>query len=97
MFESGGVLKTWRIDVPPERIGNEPTPAEKIFDHDVKFLTYQGAVNKGCGSVRIVDGGDFEMLEESETGVRIFLQGEFLSGTFLIEQIEQERWQLTRR
>lgn len=97
MLESGNTLKTWRIDTSPEHIGNDPTPAEKIFDHNLKFLTYQGVVNNGRGSVRIVDEGCFEILEESENSIHLCVQGKFLLGTFLMEHIEQNRWQLVRR
>jgi hypothetical protein len=92
MLESGNALKTWRIDAPPGCIGKEPTPAEKIFDHDVKFLTYQGPVNNGLGSVCIIDEGTFEILDETQKKIRLHLRGKILYGTFALEHIAQEQW-----
>lgn len=94
MLESGNVLKTWRINVPPELIGKEPTHAERIFDHNVKFLTYQGAVNREQGTVAIVDRGTAETLEEKQETIRLRLHGKILAGEFALEHIEHDHWRL---
>jgi len=100
MLEHGDILKTWRIDKAPDQVGKEPTPAVRIFDHDLKFLTYEGPVNEGAGHVRITDAGTFETLEESQNQIRIDFYGKILSGEFVLNQIERDQWQfsvLTRR
>jgi hypothetical protein len=96
MLESGNILQTWRLNTHPERIGNEPINASKIFDHDLKFLTYEGPVNKGLGSVSIVDIGTFEMLEKSEKISRLHFQGNILSGNFILEYIAGESWRFSK-
>jgi hypothetical protein len=96
MLESGNILKTWRLDASPEHIGSEPIAAEKIFDHDLKFLTYQGVINKGLGRICIIDEGIFQTLDETEKTIRLHLQGKLLSGNFALERIAQDQWQFVR-
>ncbi|MDO8302994.1 MAG: DNA polymerase ligase N-terminal domain-containing protein [Sedimentisphaerales bacterium] len=96
MLESGGILRTWRINTPPQHISNKPTSAEKIFDHDIKFLTYQGPVNNGLGSICIVDEGTFETLDETQETIRLHLRGKILFGTFALENIEHDHWRFFR-
>jgi hypothetical protein len=96
MLESGNALKTWRINASPEHISNEPVNAEKIFDHDLKFLTYEGAVQNSRGKVSIADDGTIETIEETEKIIRLRFNGKILIGEFTLELIDQDRWQLLR-
>jgi hypothetical protein len=96
MLEEQGVLATYRLPLPPEKITDKPVVVEKIFEHDLKFLTYEGPVNKGLGTVRIIDSGVFEMLETTERTVRFRMEGKILCGEFTFEHIEQDWWQFVR-
>jgi hypothetical protein len=96
MLESSGVLKTWRLNTPPQRIGKEPIPAEKIIDHDIKFLTYQGPVNKGLGNVCIIDEGTFETFSETQNMIHLHLLGNILCGEFVLELSEQSQWRFSK-
>ena len=82
MIESGDKLKTWRLENPPEKLASEKTKATPIFDHDKKFLTYQGPVNNGKGNVEIVDEGFCSIKSESDNNLRIAFEGKFLKGHF---------------
>ena len=94
MLETGDVLETYRLAVPPEKITAEPVEAVKIFDHPLKFLTYEGSVNKGKGTVEIADAGIYQIL--NKTGNRVDLQfaGKILNGKFALNYIEKNRWEL---
>ena len=50
MLESGEALQTYRLDKAPEEVLHQTANAVRIFNHPLKFLTYQGPVNKGRGS-----------------------------------------------
>jgi hypothetical protein len=80
MIEYADCLKTWRLDNPPEKLTSEKTKATPIFDHDKKFLTYQGSVNNGKGSVERVDGGLCEILSNNENELKIKFDGKILRG-----------------
>lgn len=92
MLESGSILKTWRLDAPPENIGSQTLTAIKIFDHDLKFLTYEGLVNSGLGSVRIVETGSFNILAEDEASIRLSFQSKILKGNFVLEHASLDKW-----
>ncbi len=82
MIEQGDVLKTWRLEVPPEKLSSQKTKATPIFDHDKKFLTYQGPVNNGKGMVEIVDEGTCTIESSTENDIHIKFEGKILFGHF---------------
>ena len=95
MLETEGVLATWRIDRPPTDLGpNERLPAEALPDHRLAYLSYEGPVSRGRGTVRIFDGGTYHLIDRSE-GTWVFeLCGRLLRGTFTLRRLRAERWQL---
>ena len=82
MLETAGFLETYRVNKPPEEWGKGPIEAEKIFDHPLKFLTYEGPVNKGKGSVTIADSGRYEIASQNENHLTVYFAGEILKGEF---------------
>lgn len=91
MLESFDGLETYRLDSPPEQItANRKNTAIKILTHDRKFLTYQGPVNKGAGSVKIADNGTFQQLECSEQKTTLKFQGQILKGLFEMVHIKND-------
>ncbi|MDD5326538.1 MAG: DNA polymerase ligase N-terminal domain-containing protein [Phycisphaerae bacterium] len=92
MLESGDVLQTYRIDKAPQQIGDSPANAEKIFDHPLKFLSYEGPVNKGLGSVRIVESGSYEILHKDNSKIELDLNGKILKGKFALTHNEDDNF-----
>ena len=91
MLESLDGLETYRLSSPPEQIiANRNNNAIKTFTHDRKFLTYQGPVNKGCGSVKIADTGTFLQTESSEQKTMLKFQGQVLKGVFEMVHIKDD-------
>jgi hypothetical protein len=88
MIEQGDTLKTWRLENPPEKLAKEKTKATPIFDHDKKFLTYQGPVNNGKGTVEIVDEGICTIESRSEHNLKIKFDGKILRGIFQLAKIK---------
>ena len=82
MLEAGDFLETYRIGKPPEQWGSEPIEAVRIFDHLLKFLTYEGPVNKGKGSVKIADRGTYRVLSQNEDQLILEISGLILKGEF---------------
>jgi len=96
MLETGGVLRTYRLDSPPESaLGglSRPCTATRIHDHPLRFLSYQGSVNKGLGMVRIVDSGTYQLLEDGTESFRLDFEGETLRGQFRLAHIEGNEWE----
>ena len=93
MLESGDCLKTWRLPVGPEKITAAPIEAIKILDHPLKFLTYEGSVNKGKGTVRIADKGACTF-EETAGEIDLRLTGDKLAGRFRLRRLTDDYWEL---
>ncbi len=107
MLEQDKVLTTFRLEEPPEQVLVHPVPAEKIFDHPLRFLSYEGPVQKGTGRVRIVERGCWRP-EECDRRVvrandysplrvgRLILEGTILSGTFTLVRTSPTQWRFVR-
>jgi len=96
MLEADGVLRTYRLDSPPECASGgvaSPCTATRIQDHPLRFLSYQGSVNKGLGTVRIVDSGTYRLFENGTESFRLDFEGETLSGQFRLAHIEGNEWE----
>lgn len=96
MLQDGELLKTWRLDIGPEKIHNKPVNATKIFDHPLRFLTYQGPVNKGKGTVRIVDKGTYKIVNLTDGNLEISLSGCILTGRFRFDTTDSENMQFKK-
>lgn len=97
MIERGPSLMTFRLDEPPEAIGLDPVRAVHIFDHDLRFLTYEGPVQKRTGRVRIVDRGPCRLETQNDDLLVLTLQGQTLNGLFELTRIQVDRWRLLRK
>lgn len=89
MLEHEGALWTWRIGVHPSQIGQQPTAAERIADHPLKFLTYEGPVQKGTANVSIVDKGTVYFRKINTQIITLEFDGHFVNGIFtlLLEKV----------
>jgi hypothetical protein len=96
MLETGEVLMTFRLAQPPEAVSQGTVRATKIFDHPLRFLTYEGPVQKGTGRVRIVERGVCDLAQEGEATFWLRLQGTILRGEFTLTRTEGISWQLAR-
>ncbi len=94
MLEKEGYLETYRISNSPEDWKNKPVAAIKIFDHAIKFLMYEGPVNKGKGSVKISDCGTYCLFEKNDLKQEIYFEGNAVKGKFQLYLIEGNIWEL---
>jgi hypothetical protein len=87
MLEEDAALLTWRLEMPPEQMGNDPVKAVQIADHARRFLDYEGPVQQNTGTVTRVDRGTFRWIEKKESAFTAFLTGDKLSGLFRMERL----------
>lgn len=95
MIEKGETLETWRLDLPPDKLPGCNCNAVKIFDHPLKFLSYEGPVNQGAAMVKSVESGTYVLLEESHNSRQLELKGKILKGQCTLTQIEADRWEIS--
>ncbi|MHC4519256.1 MAG: DNA polymerase ligase N-terminal domain-containing protein [Planctomycetota bacterium] len=92
MLEEGEVLVTFRLEERPEEALRHPVGATKIFDHPLRFLSYEGPVQKGAGQVRIVDRGTYRCDEQGEDRWVLTLSGTILRGDFTLARAQGDAW-----
>lgn len=92
MLERGDVLLTWQLPREPVDRSSLPLPADRIGDHRKAYLTYEGSVSGGRGSVRRVDEGTVSVEELQPSRVLFELHGGRLSGRFTL--IDNDGWVL---
>ncbi len=92
MLETENTLQTFRLDTSPRQILQRPAHAEKIHDHPLKFLTYQGLVQNGKANVKIVDSGTYAVLHRTNEKIEMHFAGEILNGKFTLIRIDKVKW-----
>ncbi len=96
MLQVADVLQTYRLDLPPEKITDQPVTAIRIIDHPLKFLEYQGPVNKGKGSVQIADTGTYHVLKTEPQSQSLEINGKVLKGHYCLTRLENDRWKFKK-
>lgn len=95
MLEQDGVLITFRLEREPAEVLAHEVRAVKIFDHPLRFLAYEGPVQKGTGKVRIVDSGVYSYRSRNENLWALTMNGAILTGDFVLSRIENTEWLFT--
>ncbi|MBN2040270.1 MAG: hypothetical protein JW864_09530 [Spirochaetes bacterium] len=86
------LLKTWRI-VPSDLdllSNGKEIMGVMIQGHDKNFLSYEGPLSAGKGSVRILDQGNTELLENVNNTVILTITGEMFKGTLCLSLIKKD-------
>jgi hypothetical protein len=96
MLQFGDVLWTWRLGIGPGKIQDTPVPAEKIADHPMRFLSYEGPVQNHTGSVYIADSGSFSIFSQTEREISFETAGRILKGSFMLTVQKNNLWLLSR-
>jgi len=96
MLEQDGMLTTFRLEQVPTTGLTAKIRAEKIFDHPLRFLTYEGPVQQGTGKVCIADQGTYRTEERSEDAIALDFKGQTLRGDFTLTHVHETFWELAR-
>lgn len=91
MLERGEVLLTWQLLREPVNRESLPIPASHIGDHRKAYLDYEGPLTGNRGTVRRVDSGSLDIIEDTAQGLRIVLTGKRLCGSFTLRS-QAEGW-----
>lgn len=97
MLQMEEALATWALPEPPDADG--PLEAERLADHRLAYLDYEGPVSGDRGRVVRWDHGIFELRHQSEQQWTVLLQGRHLIGeaTLRRQPGEPTIWQFTFR
>jgi len=93
MLERGPALATWRLERHPACLeAGQSLPATELPDHRPAYLTYEGPVSGGRGTVHIVDGGTYRLIHRAESAWQVQLEGRQVRGHFELRRLGGERW-----
>ncbi len=79
MLEMGAALATWALAELP-LAGGDSIAAERLPDHRLEYLDYEGEVSGGRGRVVRVDSGQCDALPPTLGGLCFQVSGEKLQG-----------------
>lgn len=98
MLERDSVLETWRIGHGPlEMIGETKVSAVKIFDHALKFLSFEGVLSGDKGSVQIADKGRYRIKAETRQTIEVKFTGGILNGVFTLSHLQGDSWEFSAK
>ena len=89
MFEFGTVLQTWRLS---KNLTNQVFTAEKLQDHRLAYLDYEGPVSNDRGSVKRIDKGIYLTSAVTDDLVMIDLEGDNFKGTLTLDRMGTDNW-----
>lgn len=83
MLERDGVLLTWSLQQLPAQWGGdagERIEAERLADHRLAYLDYEGPVSGNRGAVTRVAGGEFTWVSCDEQRIEVELTSGAIAG-----------------
>lgn len=86
MIEQGGALATWRCPVEPGRARFSPLAIQRLPDHRLHYLTYEGPISGNRGSVSRHDEGTCIVLQQDEGNWVVDWRGRLLTGRFALRR-----------
>lgn len=95
MLEENGTLTTFRLEKQPQGRPGHSIRAEKIFDHPLRFLTYEGPVQQGTGGVHIVDRGTYCIQARTDDDMTLEMAGTVLRGRHTLTSADHAVWVFT--
>lgn len=91
MLESEGVLWTWALPELPR--ANISVHCERLADHRIAYLDYEGPISGDRGEVRRVMSGEFNFEDVSDGRIRLLATGgELPMQVELVRQADSQRW-----
>lgn len=88
MLEQAGALATWALDEPPQP--GHVVAAQRLADHRLAYLDYEGPVSGDRGSVTRWDHGQYRLVSQSDKEWVVELSGTRLANCTAIVRHDHE-------
>ena len=96
MLEAGQALATWQLSrLPAGLAAGQVLPARALNAHRLAYLTHEGPVSGGRGSVKIADRGQCLIHTRGPDEWTFELLGRKVRGAFTLRRLDDDRWELT--
>ncbi|MGK7879965.1 MAG: DNA polymerase ligase N-terminal domain-containing protein [Crocosphaera sp.] len=99
MLEHGETLATWQLTIPLSEIQEEQAIiVQKIQDHRLIYLSYEGTISKGRGQIKKVDFGDYKLLINEIFHWEFLLYGQHSTAYYKLKKIDLDNnsWSLVK-
>lgn len=94
MLEGGDHLLTWALDKSPTEFRSGE--ALQLPNHRLAYLTKEGDVSGGRGTVRRVDAGTFDWALRESDAITVELAGSQVRGTLELQRQSATAWKWKR-
>jgi hypothetical protein len=98
MLETGDVLRTWALETEPDAV--EEQAAQRLADHRLAYLEFEGPVSGDRGQVTRWDTGEYLIAAKSAREIEIELKGRRLHCQVELTQSGEDqpwRFRIVRR
>ncbi len=99
MLEHDQTLATWQLTIPLSDIQYEQAIiVQKIQDHRLIYLSYEGNISKGRGQIKRLDLGDYEPLIQEISHWEFILHGQESTDYYKLTKIDLDKnsWSLIK-
>lgn len=97
MLQQQDHLATWQIPTPPNTWHETTIKCNRIFNHRLKYLTFEGPISNNRGNVKIVDKGEYILQHADENIWQVQLLGDNIVGNIELVKINDKSWQMKLR
>ncbi len=100
-LEMDGVLKSWAVPKEPPTESGVKRLAVQVEDHELSYMDFEGTIPEGmygAGKVEIWDKGVYTLEHRSKDKIVFTLQGEKLSGDYVLVRFKGDKnWLLFKK
>ncbi len=99
-LEMAGVLKSWAVPKGVPEASGVRRLAVQTEDHPVEYIDFAGTIPEGeygAGTVEIWDRGTYRLDKKSAEEIEFSLEGEKLSGAYVLIHTDGKNWLLLKR
>jgi hypothetical protein len=89
MLQRDDVLWTWALPKEP----HQPQTAQRLADHRLAFLDYEGPISGGRGIVSRWDAGQYAVQHLTDDRIVVRLTGVRLVGEVRLVSLADDRWE----
>jgi len=94
MLETADRLATWQVPAHPRDWLAKELLCERIVDHRLAYLSYEGPLSRDRGQVRIADRGTYTAQNIDENYWRIILRGDTIAAVVELTHGQGTQWTL---
>ena len=97
MIEQGGALATWRFPTALEQAAASPISMERLSDHRLHYLSYEGPISGNRGSVTRYDEGECRVVSQDDRKWIVDFGGRRLAGMYQLLRADaaSQSWSLS--